>query len=391
MAKITPAFAETIIIGGGVIGCSVAYHLAKQGIKPLILEREIIAAGSSGACDGLIFFQSKKPGFHLDLAIQSIKALKDLTSELEYDFEFRQKGGLIMAETPAEVEVLEDLAAKQKSHGVEISLLDGGQAREIEPKLSQAVCGASYCPHEGHINPMRLTRAYAQGAQGLGVKIIEGVNVDKIIISHSGVEGVQTSQGRFAADLVINAAGSWAGLLGPVAGVEIPITPRRGQLLVTEPMPPFVNSVMLSAKYIAAKFNPELADSAGQGVALEQTEAGSMLVGSTREFAGFDRSVTRAGLLQIAANAARLIPALKKLHIIRSFAGLRPYTPDGLPILGQVPGVEGLVMAAGHEGDGITLSAVTGRLVADYVAGNIAAESLHDFRLERFKGQSENP
>ena len=140
---------------------------------------------------------------------------------------------------------------------------------------------------------------------------------------------------------------------------------------------------MLSAQYIAAKFKPDLARKGG-GVSIEPTAHGNFILGSTREFAGFDKRVTPAGIQHIATSVAAILPALKKLKIIRVFAGLRPYTPDGLPILGRVPVLDGFVMAAGHEGDGIALAPITGEIIADLIVDNKTMFALEEYNLARF-------
>jgi len=163
----------------------------------------------------------------------------------------------------------------------------------------------------------------------------------------------------------------WAPELLKPLGIDIPIVPRRGQILVTEPLPPMIRHVLLCACYLIAKYHPEELDPTdrhhrlGVGLAVEQTAHGGLLLGSTREFVGFDRRTTLAGIEAVAAHVKRLLPVLADVNIIRTFAGLRPKTPDGLPILGPVPELSGLIMAAGHEGDGIALAPVTGELVAE--------------------------
>jgi glycine/D-amino acid oxidase-like deaminating enzyme len=163
----------------------------------------------------------------------------------------------------------------------------------------------------------------------------------------------------------------------------VAIRPRRGQLMVTEAVSPLVGRCMLSAQYICAKFNPELAASGGGGISLEQTQNGNFVLGSTREFVGFDRGTTCAAMQAIAAQITRLIPALKYIRIIRVFAGLRPFTSHGLPNLGRISGLNGFIMAAGHEGDGITLSPITGKLIADLIVDGHSDISLDEFRTQR--------
>ncbi len=147
---------------------------------------------------------------------------------------------------------------------------------------------------------------------------------------------------------------------------------------------------MISAKYIAAKYNPDIAKGSGEGISVEQTKNGNFLLGSTREFVGYDKRTTTKGLQHIAAKTAGIIPALRQINVIRAFAGLRPYTPDGLPILGPVENISGFIMAAGHEGDGIALSPITGELIAQMIATGKSDISLKAFRLSRFDVQRKN-
>jgi sarcosine oxidase subunit beta len=203
------------------------------------------------------------------------------------------------------------------------------------------------------------------------------------------VTAVETDQGRFSAGVVVNAAGVFAPRVGEMAGITLPIRPRRGQLLVTAATKPMIRHCFISARYIAAKHNPELAKGNGEGIAIEQTESGNLLLGSTREFVGFDRRTTVEGLRGIARRTISVLPGLSTLNVIRSFAGLRPYTPDGLPILGPVEGVDGLIMAAGHEGDGIALSPITGKLIAQFIVEGRTEIPLDPFRLERFRNSTD--
>jgi sarcosine oxidase subunit beta len=195
---------------------------------------------------------------------------------------------------------------------------------------------------------------------------------------------VKTGKGEIETTIIVNAAGVHAPEIGKLVHLDIPIKPRRGQLLVTEPMPPVLNSGVLSAKYIAAKFDPALAGTEGEGISIDQTSSGNLLLGSTREFVGFDTRTTQQAMTDIAIKALHIIPQLKDTHIIRTFAGLRPYTQDGLPIIGNVDGVEGFIVAAGHEGDGVALSPITGEIIAELIDTNSTPISLNEFRLERF-------
>jgi sarcosine oxidase subunit beta len=375
--------ADVLIIGGGVIGCSIAYHLACRKVKAIVLEAGDLAAGSSGACDGLVFLQSKKPGVHLDLAVASRERFLRLQDELPWPIEFSACGGLVVVEGQAQMQAMRDFVRRQAQGGLEISLLDSRQARELEPELCADIAGATWSASDGQVNPIALNQGLALGAKERGAEIQIGTEVTAFVRDKNRVRAVHTNQGRFEASLLVLAAGVWTAGLGAMLGMHVPIVPRKGQLAVTQPAGTLLRHPMLSATYIAAKFDPQLAGSGEQGVSMEQTAHNTLLLGSTREFAGFDRGTTSQGMIGIAKRCAAIVPALKKLHIIRSFAGLRPYTPDGLPILGPAPGMDNVYIAAGHEGDGIALAPITGELMAQMIVEGKTHFPMHEFRMDR--------
>ena len=377
-------FPHVLIIGGGVIGTSIAWHLAVQGVPVTLVEAKDLASGSSGACDGLVFLQSKKPGVHLEMAMESLKRFRTLQHHLPVPMEFIQTGGLVTIETEGEYRAMETYVRDQQAIGLEVHLLDQEQLRQKEPGLSGRIIGAAYSPLDAKINPIHLTLGFALAAKKLGARILTRTPVTEFLVKNNRVTGVVTPRGPIPADRVVNATGAAAGNVSRMIGIEMPVIPRRGQIAVTHAGPPVLHHCLISAGYIAAKYNPELARTAGQGISMEQTETGNLLLGSTREFAGFDTGNTLAAIRKIITQAAARLPALASFQIIRTFAGLRPWTPDGLPILGPVSRLENFVMAAGHEGDGIALAAITGELMADLLLDRKPAIPLDRFSPDRF-------
>lgn len=366
---------DVVVIGGGAIGTSIAYHLARRRIDVILVERDDIASGTSGACDGFIFMQSKKPDVHLQMALESARMMERLSVELQRDIEYEKSGGMIVVKSQEDMPEMRKLVERQRKLGLEVHLLDASEARRMEPCLSPDIAGATYSPTDAQVNPMLLCFAFAEAAKRMGAEVLTHTEVTDISTTNGKVEGVVTSKGVIRADVVVNAAGVYAPVVGKMVGVELPITPRRGQVLVTEPVPRLLKRVMICNRYIASKFNFHQAQRArgsmplqGVGLALEQTQAGSLLIGSTREFVGYDRTVTPEGIQAVLEHASALVPIIGELNVIRAFAGLRPHTPDGMPILGKVDGVEGFIVAAGHEGDGIALSPITGFLIAELIA-----------------------
>jgi len=378
-----PGSTDVVVIGGGVIGASIAYHLAKRKIGVVLLEKGNAACGSSGACGGTIFLQTKSPGTHLELALESSRRFVHLEQELGAGFEYQRHGGMIVIETEEELRTLQQFVEKQKRSGLDVALLDARQAREAAPMLSDKILGATYSPMDAQVNPMFLTFAFLKAARDSGAQISANTRVTGFRKTADCIRSVITEKGEIQTDMVVNAGGPYAAEIGALLDLTIPIKPRRGQLAVTEAIEPMVSCCMLSAQYIAAKFNPTLARKGG-GVSIEPTANGNFILGSTREFVGFDNRVDLAGIRHIAGRASSILPCLKRLNLIRVFAGLRPYTPDGLPILGAVDGLDGFVMAAGHEGDGIALSPITGEIIAGLIVDKKTDFPLQAYSLARF-------
>jgi glycine/D-amino acid oxidase-like deaminating enzyme len=386
--------ADVVIIGGGVIGTAIAYHLAARGIKPVLLERGDICAGTSAACDKAISMQSKNPGLHLDLALESAAMFPALGEELEAELDYHRCGGMIAIQNDSQLAIMEKFVARQKSHGLPVEILGGDEARRRQPAFAPSILAATHSPADAEVSPLKLTFAFARAAKRRGADLRAGVEVTGLVVNAGRVEGVVTPAGTISTGVVVNAAGAFAPFIGAMAGLEIPIKPRRGQIIVTEPMPPVVRGEIWSARYIVAKYNPEMirsedpeAADLGVGLAAGQTPEGTLLIGGTREFVGYDTAVTPAATAAVLRHAVSILPVLAKVHVIRTFAGLRPYTPDGLPILGPVDGLAGFVMAAGHEGDGIALAPITGKIVAAHIAGAGADERLEKLNLRRFQAK----
>lgn len=383
--------AEIVVVGGGVIGTSIAYYLSKRGREVILLEKDDLAAGTSGACDIDIILQSKNPGIHLQLAMASAKLYENLEEELDFDIEYKATGGMILIENDDQMKVMKDFVRRQKAIGLQVELLDIKDAIKRQPGISPELVGSTYSPQDAHVNPMKLCEGFARAAKRHGAKIYLDTAVIDIKVAKDKVKSVLTNRGEIETKMVINAAGVYAPMIGKMIGLSLPIKPRRGQIIVTERVPKLVLHDVLCAKYIVAKYNPELLKDAdnpetrlGVGLSLSQTFDGQILIGATREFVGYNKSTTHEALKTVLKNATRLVPALKPIHAIRSFAGLRPYTPDGLPLLGPVDGIEGFIMAAGHEGDGIALSPITGKIISDMIVEGKTFIDIEPFSPMRF-------
>lgn len=388
-----PQKAEVVVIGGGVIGSSIAYYLARDNIDVVLVEMDSIASGTSGACSGGVLLGSKKPGIHLKLALESAKEYGKLIKNLEFNIEYQQNGGMIVIENENELHTMEVFIMQQKKAGLKVDLLDNKETRKMEPALSEGILGSTYSYLDAQLNPIYLNFSLVKTAQKFGAKVFTNTRVVDIKLKSGKINSVITDKGSIETRIVINAAGSYASKIGALLGLNIPIKPMRGQILVTEEIPPLLSRLVLSAKTIVAKFNPHFSEDSEKesefekfniGATIEQTLNGNVLVGTTRELAGFNKRINYKANRYIANEVCRIVPSLKEVNIIRTFAGLRPSTPDKLPILGKVANIEGFIMAAGHEGDGIALAPITGRLISELITKGKPSMSLVEFRLERF-------
>lgn len=381
---------DVIIVGGGIIGCSVAWQLSKLGKKVLVIERSDVASGSAGATDGVVGYHTKKPGAQLDLAVQSIEMFKTLSQELGMDVEYGlEAGGMQPVEDKEQWDMLAAMAEEQRKSGVDIRMISAEEACKIEPNLNPDIYGALYSPTGGKVNPLKLTVAYARAAKQLGTEILTNTEVTGFIIEDGRAKGVQTNKGEFRADAIVNACGSWAGKVAKLAGLDMPIKPRKGQLAVTEPIGPYMKATVQCALYNVIKFRPEtIKDQTvlklGASLSIEQTEDGGLIIGGTREFVDYEGENTFEAVEAMMRRAVRFFPALKDVSVIRYFSGFRPYTPDGLSLLGEVRTLPGFFMAAGHEGDGIALSAITGKLVAELIVYGKSSYDISMFSPNRF-------
>lgn len=376
MAK--KVYADVLVMGGGVMGASSCYYLSKKNLKIVLAEKSGIATGASGSCDGFIFLQSKKDNDLISLTRESIKIFENLSEELSYDIEFKKCGGLVVRSGSETSGDFFDSRQFQKM-GIKIELLDNKHLREIEPYIcGKAAAGAAFCKDEGQVNPINLTIGFTLAAKKNDVTLMVGKEVREIEVSSEcglkKIKRVLLCDGtEIVAKEVLCCCGAWSGMLGSLLNIEIPIIPRRGNLIVTEALPEMLHHVILDYDYICCKFD----ESKELGFTIEQAKSGNLIIGSTREFAGFNDGYDFSKIRSILKRAAYFFPLIKDVSIIRIFSGFRPFSKDFKPLIGSMPGFSNFNIAAGHEGDGIALSPVTGKIISEIIAGKLKDEPLN--------------
>ncbi len=376
---------DVLVIGAGVIGAATAYFAARQGLSVTVLDKGLPASGTSSACEGNILVSDKELGPELELTRYSLGVWHHDLEEHKKLWEFDSKGGIIVASRESSLASLHRVMAVQKSYGVDVEELDQSALRDAEPHISpEALGGASY-REDCQVQPMLVAAHLVRLATEAGARFIADCPVSGFLGSGPDggrVTGVRTPRGDFPAGAVVNCTGTWAGELAAMAGVEVPVLPRRGFVIVTEPLPAMIRHKVYAAEYIDNVGSSDAGLQASPVV--EGTPAGSILIGSSRERVGFDRTVSTAALGLLARNATALFPFLKDVKAIRHYHGFRPYCPDHLPVIGHDDRAPGLWHAAGHEGAGIGLSAGTGKLLAQALAGLTPDMDLSPFAPARF-------
>ncbi len=383
-------YADVVIVGGGVIGAAVAYFLAREGIRTCLLERGDIASGTSSTAAAAALLQTKTSATKLALADKSLTLLDALHDALDPSFEYAHSGSLLVANSTAEMIVVQEMATTLQRLGLDVQLVDSKEARAIIPLLGEGILGASYSPRDAIINPLSLVIAYVTAARRLGAAICTFTEVTGIETDGDRIVAVQTNKGRVLTQTVVNAAGVWSPQIANMVGMTLPVTPLKGELLITEPMPPMMRGTLIAAKYLLSKAKLEKTTAAetpirSVGITLAQVARGNFVVGSTREQAGFDRRSSFGGIHEQSRQLLQLTPGLANVHLLRAYAGLRPISPDGLPIIGRVPHLPGMIIATGFGGDGLALSAITAELVLNIIQESADLAEMAVLSVGRFQ------
>lgn len=374
---------DAVIVGAGVVGAACAYYAGRSGLRVAVVDRGPVAGGTTGAGEGNLLVSDKEAGPELDLALLSTRLWRDLAHVLPPEIEYEPKGGLVVAPDEAALTALRAFAEEQRKAGVRAREIAPDRLYDLEPHLAPGLAGGFLYPQDAQVQPAQAAAQLLRAARQFGAEVHLDQEVKDVLTGPDGrIRGVRTPQGDLFAPAVVNAAGTWGGEVAALAGTSLPVLPRRGFVLVTEPLPRLVRHKVYAADYIAdvASGSAALQSSA----VVEGTAAGPVLIGATRERVGFDRALSTEALRRLAAQAAALFPVLTGVRAIRTYHGFRPYLPDHLPAIGPDPRVPGLLHACGHEGAGIGLAPATGLLLASALRGERTALDLRPFRPDRF-------
>ncbi len=383
---------DVLVIGGGIIGCSIAYYASKYGREVTLLEKGEFVSGTSSRCDGNILAIDKDPGFDSQMSLLSQKLVDELSRNLEHSFEYRAPGSILVCESDEEMEAAKKWVDRQKAAGLLFRMLDRQDIRQESTFFADDLVGGLECATDSTVNPYLLAFSLLEEAKKLGANALKQTEVKSLKKEQTGTFIVETTNGVFTADHVVNAAGVWAPRIGEMLDLAIPVEPRKGHIIVASRQQHVGSRKVMEFGYLISKFGgvrrvDELTEKYGVALVFEPTESQNFLIGSSREFVGFHTKVNNEVIKCIANRAIRFYPKMADMMVIRSYAGLRPWTEDHLPIVSRVDSVPNFYIAAGHEGDGISLAAITGKLVEELINEKETSIPIEPLSYNRFAGK----
>jgi sarcosine oxidase, subunit beta len=365
--------AEIIIIGGGIIGTSLAYHLGQKGVRGVVLlEKGMLGEGATAKCVGGIRFQFSTE-INILFSLESWKMWQHFEELTGVDLGFKKVGYLFLATTPEEWETFQANSRMQKSHGIPVEMLSPEEIHHRWPYLRvDDLQGGTYCPWEGYAGPYEALTGYAKGARKSGVKIYEGTEVQQILVENGKVLGVETPKGKIYAPIVINAAGPYAEEVGRMAGVEVPVKPYRRQIFFTAAFPWISDPIPLVIDF-------------HRGWYFRREGDGLLISGPKDDFSSFNVNVDYDAMVEVAENSLFRVPVMEKAQITRGWAGSYEISPDNHAILGEVPERRGFYLANGFSGHGFQHSPAAGKFMAELILGEKPTIDFSVLSIERLR------
>ena len=369
MSDLKTVDCDALVIGGGITGCFIALRLAQKGLQVCLADKGPFFREASGRSGGGVRQQFRNP-VELPLAMESVRLWQGLSAQLGEDIEYAQGGSLRLHRTRQLHE--EDTARVERERGVglDVHLLTPQQVRARLPVLSEQIelYGGTYCASDGTANPLRLGRAMTHALARAGVALHDHEEIHGLDVSAKRLTGVRGSSCQFRCPAAVNAAGPWARKLLSSIGLDFPVTFRKSQILVTEPMSPVIREFVSFDKGYLRQAKDGNLHLGVRGIPIEALET----------------SQTLSSFEDVARDFPEAFPFLANVQIIRGFAGITTWTPDGIPILDKVPGVDGLWVASGFSGHGFCLGPVVGKLLCEWITAGRPSLDLSAFSWARF-------
>jgi len=365
---------DVVIVGGGVIGASIAYHLTTRGVKNvLVLERDTLGAGSTSKNAGGIRLQFSSE-INVLLSQRSIPRFETFADEMGIDIQFQQVGYLFLITEERDEAAFEHSLALWSRLGVPAQRLDQKQIHAVFPELTiEDVRFGTFCPKDGHADPSSILSGYVTKARAGGARFREHAAVTAIDLAGGRVRGVRIGEERIACDVVVDAAGPWAPMIGSLAGVEIPIRPLRRQIFVTDRLPWLTHPIPLTVEFATTFY-------------LHRESGGALLgMADPADTPGYNETVNWDFLPAIVERALARVPLLANSGIRLGWAGMYEDTPDKHPVLGCVDQVEGFIVAAGFSGHGLMHAPATGELIAELITDGRTSLDITPLALSRFE------
>lgn len=374
-----PAHAEVVVIGGGVVGVSTAFHLAEAGTKVLVLERDELGSGSTCKAAGGVRAQFSDP-VNIQLGQRSLRAFEDFSRRFGTEIDLKQHGYLFLLSDPEDVAAYEQAVQLQNEFDVPSRMLTPQQACELSPlSIADGLLAAAFSPTDGHCTPEAVVQGYTRAAREHGAAIVRGCAVTGIDTTDGAISAVHTEHGSVRTSTVVCAAGAWSASIGKMVNVDLPVQPLRRQILVTEPMADLPPNLPFTIDF-ATRF-------------YFHTEGPGLLIGMSdpnQEF-GFDLHTDDRWLDGLAEAVAHRAPSLSDVGIAHSWAGLYEVTPDSNALIGASDDITGFLYATGFSGHGFLQGPAVGEVMRDLVRNEDPVIDVSGLDVRRFDGMETRP
>jgi sarcosine oxidase subunit beta len=366
---------DVVVIGAGIIGSSTAYYLAQKGVDVTLIDAggPLSSGTATQACAGGVRQQGRVPS-EIPLALYAIKLWTGLEDELDADLQYRQGGMTVMVADETLIPRLQERVALEQSLGLDIRLIQKQELHDLIPGLSNHMLAGSYCPSDGHADPMRTISAFTVAAGRLGAHMHWYCPAESLVVEKHKITAVKTAKGKIACRQVVLAAGMWSKAIAATAGLDLPFQPFTLQMMVTAPRPPLLDQVL---------------GWLGHGISLKQVPAGGFVIGGGWPGHGdphtYQTRLYPGSMAKSAKTAVDLFPSLAGVPVVRAWVGIEAFSTDEMQIIGPVADIDGLILAAGFSGHGFGIGPGVGALIAGYLGNDQLPDLLRPYSIERFK------